>query len=70
MVHDAWCIAYDMAYFSFLLFLSFYTFFFLFVQLPLSEVITDFFDELKSRSKGYASMSFQDIGYQAENLLR
>jgi GTP-binding protein LepA len=36
----------------------------------LAEVITDFFDQLKSRTKGYASMSFQDIGYRADNLVR
>ena len=31
-------------------------------ELPLAEVITDFFDEMKSRSKGYASMEFSPIG--------
>ena len=39
-------------------------------ELPLSEVITDFFDQLKSRSKGYASMSFQEIGYREDKLVR
>ena len=38
--------------------------------MPLAEVITDFFDQLKSRTKGYASMSFQDIGYRSNNLVR
>jgi GTP-binding protein LepA len=33
-------------------------------------VITDFFDQLKSRTKGYASMSFQEIGFRADNLVR
>lgn len=37
-------------------------------DMPLAEVITDFFDELKSRSKGYASMSFDQTGYRADNL--
>ena len=38
--------------------------------MPLSEVITDFFDQLKSRTKGYASMSFQEIGYREDKLVR
>ncbi len=33
-------------------------------------MITDFFDQLKSRTKGYASMSFTDIGYRADKLVR
>ena len=44
--------------------------FFIQLQLPLAEVITDFFDQLKSRTKGYASMSFTDIGYRADKLVR
>jgi GTP-binding protein LepA len=39
-------------------------------ELPLAEVITDFFDQLKSRSKGYASMSFNEIGYRSDKLVR
>jgi GTP-binding protein LepA len=39
-------------------------------ELPLAEVITDFFDSLKSRTKGYASMGFQEIGYRADKLCR
>ena len=39
-------------------------------ELPLAEVITDFFDQLKSRTKGYASMSFQEIGFREDNLVR
>ena len=31
-------------------------------ELPLAEVITDFFDELKGRTKGYASMEYHPIG--------
>mmetsp|Transcript_53997 Transcript_53997/g.123056 ORF Transcript_53997/g.123056 Transcript_53997/m.123056 type:complete len:675 (+) Transcript_53997:50-2074(+) len=39
-------------------------------ELPLAEVITDFFDEMKSRTKGYASMEYQQIGYRANDLVR
>lgn len=39
-------------------------------EMPLAEVITDFFDQLKSRTKGYASMSFVEIGYRADKLVR
>jgi len=39
-------------------------------EMPLAEVITDFFDQLKSRTKGYASMSFTEIGYREDKLVR
>lgn len=34
--------------------------------IPLAEVVTDYFDELKSRSKGYASMEYKITGYRWE----
>jgi len=39
-------------------------------ELPMAEVITDFFDEMKSRTKGYASMEYQQIGYRKNDLVR
>jgi GTP-binding protein LepA len=39
-------------------------------ELPLAEVVTDFFDQMKSRTKGYASMEYQMLGYRADNLVK
>jgi GTP-binding protein LepA len=39
-------------------------------ELPLGEVITDFFDQLKSRTKGYASMEYSIIEYRPSDLVR
>lgn len=39
-------------------------------RLPLSELIVDFYDQLKSRTRGYASLDYQFDGYQAEDLVR
>jgi GTP-binding protein LepA len=38
--------------------------------LPLSEVIFDFNDQLKSRSKGYASLDYEPAGYQKADLVK
>jgi elongation factor 4 len=37
--------------------------------MPLAEVVTDFFDQLKSRTKGYASMEYKITGYQKNDLV-
>ncbi len=39
-------------------------------RLPLAEVVTDFFDQLKSRSQGYASLDYEPAGYAPSNLVK
>jgi GTP-binding protein LepA len=39
-------------------------------EMPLAEVVTDFFDQMKSRTKGYASMEYHLIGYRRNELVR
>ena len=39
-------------------------------ELPLAEVIVDFYDQLKSRSQGYASLDYEEVGYRAADLVR
>jgi elongation factor 4 len=39
-------------------------------EIPLAEVVSDFFDQMKSRSRGYASMEYQLIGYRANALVK
>ena len=39
-------------------------------EIPLAEVVTDFFDQLKSRTQGYASLDYEPAGYQVGKLVK
>ncbi|WP_288782644.1 translation elongation factor 4 [uncultured Cutibacterium sp.] len=39
-------------------------------RLPLSEIVFDFFDQLKSRTKGYASLDYHEAGQEAADLVK
>jgi GTP-binding protein LepA len=39
-------------------------------DLPLAELIVDYYDQLKTRTAGYASMDYEEIGYRAAQLVK
>src|SRR5437899_8134196 len=39
-------------------------------RIPLAEVVVDFFDQLKSRTKGYASLDYEAAGYDRADLVK
>jgi GTP-binding protein LepA len=39
-------------------------------QVPLGEIVFDFFDQLKSRTKGYASLDYEPSGYRVADLVK
>ena len=39
-------------------------------ELPLAEILMDFFDKLKSRTKGYASLDYELVGYQQSDVVK
>jgi GTP-binding protein LepA len=39
-------------------------------EMPLSELIMDFFDQLKSRTRGYASLDYEYLGYRPSDLVK
>lgn len=39
-------------------------------EIPLAEMVIDFYDDLKSATKGYATMSYESLGFRSGNLVR
>jgi len=39
-------------------------------RIPLAEVVIDFFDQMKSRTQGYASLDYELAGYEASSLVK
>ncbi|KAJ3209367.1 Translation factor guf1 mitochondrial [Dinochytrium kinnereticum] len=39
-------------------------------KLPMAEILTDFYDQLKSRTQGYASFDYEEVGYEEADLVK
>ncbi len=39
-------------------------------EMPMSEIITDFFNQLKSKSRGYATLDYEPLGYRESDLVK
>ncbi|KAJ3411070.1 Translation factor guf1 mitochondrial [Chytridiales sp. JEL 0842] len=39
-------------------------------KLPMAEILTDFYDQLKSRTSGYASFDYEEVGYEQADLVK
>jgi GTP-binding protein LepA len=39
-------------------------------EIPLAEIVFDFFDQLKSRTRGYASLDYEPVGYRSAELVK
>jgi GTP-binding protein LepA len=39
-------------------------------DIPLAEIVLDFYDQLKSRTRGYASLDYEPLGYRPSNLVK
>ncbi|ORY45288.1 GTP-binding protein lepa [Rhizoclosmatium globosum] len=39
-------------------------------KLPMSEILTDFYDQLKSRTQGYATFDYEEVGYAESDLVK
>jgi translation factor GUF1, mitochondrial len=39
-------------------------------RLPMAEILTDFYDQLKSRTQGYATFDYEEVGFEKADLVK